>query len=195
MSQLPGRRKPDGGVLSRGRNVTGGTGGPLRRNGAGGRSSGAQVERPTWTPTSAPADATQDVRPATSGVEAHEGALDLGCASARDRLRVTGGATLHGAAWMVHPADGRSAVAALLGFVTVPRPRLLAPADGGIDLAADHHGVGQAADSFAHLATTVRTNGHDAPLVSPRIRSFQARVTGPRMGRPRADPAGPTLRP
>ena len=164
----------------------------------GRRSSGAQHQpRGRRRLTLAPADAPQDVRAASPGPQAFERALRLAqepATAASDRLPVTGRAPLHGATGMADPAYRRSAVTAFLWFVSVPRSGLLAPADGGIGLAADHHGVGQAADPLGHLATAMRTNGHDPPSVNPR--SDHPRRSRAPAWMADAAPAGcPTLRP
>ena len=114
--------------------------------------------------TSAPADAPEHVRVAPARAASLEAAIGLCHAATRDCLSAAGGAPFHAAPRMVHPPEGRSAVSAILRFVAVPRPEFLAPRDGDVGPALDDDGVGQAADPLGHLASTVRTNGHDSPL-------------------------------
>ena len=71
------------------------------------------------------------------------------------------------------PPERRPAVAALLRLVAVPGAQLLAPWDRGIGPAVDDDRVGQTADPLGHLATTVRTNGHDSPLFNPGADPFR----------------------
>ncbi len=114
--------------------------------------------------TSAPPDAPEHVRVTPARAASLEGAIGLWHAATPDCLSAAGGAPLHAAPRMVHPSQGRSAVSAVLRLVAVPRPELLAPRDGDVGPALDDDGVRQAADPLGHLASTVRTNGHDSPL-------------------------------
>ena len=118
---------------------------------------------------SAPADAPEDVRVTPVCAVALEGAIGLYHAATRDRPPPAGGAPLYATPPMVHPPEGRSAVSAFLWFVAVPRPEFLAPGDWDIGPALDDDGVGQAADPLGHLASTVRTNGHDSPLFNRAV--------------------------
>src|SRR5271163_5034211 len=93
-----------------------------------------------------------------------EGALGLGQALAPDGLAVAGRAPLHAAPGMVDAAQRCPAVAAFLRLVAVTGPELLTPGNGCVGPSSDDDRVGQATDPLHHLATTVRTNGHDSPL-------------------------------
>jgi hypothetical protein len=144
---------------------------------------------------SAPAHPPQDVCVATPRPRARKkGAFGICHAVAPDGLAVAGGTPLHRAAGMVDAAQWCPAIATFLRFIAVPRPELLAPRNGGVGPPADDDRVSQATDPLQHLATTVRTNGHDSPL-SNRVPIISGSCDIGADSTTPARPTCPTIRP